>query len=378
MPGIYIHIPFCRSKCPYCNFFSVASGKHIHDLADALIKEMGLRKGFFGNSIPSTLYFGGGTPSFLDPGAISRLIECARQQFGLSVEAEITLEANPDDISPESLKAWKNAGVNRLSIGIQSFSDQDLSYLGRKHTSDSAEKAMLMSMDHGFPDLSVDFIYGVPGQDDDSLSRSLNKAISAGVPHISAYALTVEPGTALEVLISKNRMAVPGEEAMARQFTLLTEVMESAGYEHYEISNFSLPGHHSRHNSAYWEGEHYLGLGPSAHSYNGRAREWNVSSMNEYLSGIAKEQIPSRHEILTLFMKYNEYVMTSLRTNRGADLNRIESVFGEKFSRHFSGLADRFLQEGKLLAENRVYRLSKEGKLFADGIASELFFVDEE
>ena len=280
MAGIYLHIPFCKSKCPYCNFFSVASIKAVEEFLPALKKEISLQQHYLGNQKIETLYFGGGTPSLIKPSAINRILEQIQNSFAVEKTAEITLEANPDDITVASLEAWHNAGINRLSIGVQSFNDADLKYLGRIHSGAQAEKSVQLALEHGFNHLSVDFIYGMPTLSDSAFADNLEKAVSLQIPHISAYALTTEPKTAMDVMIRKQQMQGPDEETAASQFRYLMQYLGSRGYEHYEISNFCLPGKYSRHNSSYWKGDHYLGLGPSAHSFNGISRQWNVNGIS--------------------------------------------------------------------------------------------------
>ncbi len=373
MAGIYLHIPFCKSKCPYCNFFSVASIKAVEEFLPALHIEIGLQQHYLGNQKVETLYFGGGTPSLIKPSAISRIIEQIRNVFSVEETAEITLEANPDDISVANLKEWSNAGINRLSIGVQSFNDADLKYLGRIHSGAQAEKSVQLALDQGFSNLSVDFIYGMPSLSDLAFASNLEKAVSLHIPHISAYALTTEPKTALEAMIRKQQIMGPDEETAVSQFGYLMQYLDSCGYQHYEISNFCLPGKYSRHNSSYWKGDHYLGLGPSAHSFNGVSRQWNVSGINRYTEMIHSGKPHFETEILSQAQKYNEYIMVSIRTIWGISLGHLIKEFGGETAAYFKSRVMPYVGTAHIFAQNDVFTLSDKGKLFADKISSDLF-----
>ncbi len=377
MAGIYLHIPFCKSKCPYCNFFSVASIKAVEEFLPALKKEISLQQHYLGNQKIETLYFGGGTPSLIKPSAINRILEQIQNSFAVEKTAEITLEANPDDITVASLEAWHNAGINRLSIGIQSFNDADLKYLGRIHSGAQAEKSVQLALEHGFNHLSVDFIYGMPTLSDSAFADNLEKAVSLQIPHISAYALTTEPKTAMDVMIRKQQMQGPDEETAASQFRYLMQYLGSRGYEHYEISNFCLPGKYSRHNSSYWKGDHYLGLGPSAHSFNGISRQWNVNGISRYTSLVNAGESHFETEVLSPSQRYNEYVMVSLRTIWGTSLDHIKQEFGEGPASYFKDLASHFLISKDMIEHDGIFTLSENGKLFADKISSDLFLDND-
>ncbi len=377
MAGIYLHIPFCKSKCPYCNFFSVASIKAVEEFLPALKKEISLQQYYLGNQKIETLYFGGGTPSLIKPSAINRILEQIQNSFAVEKTAEITLEANPDDITVASLEAWHNAGINRLSIGIQSFNDADLKYLGRVHSGAQAEKSVQLALEHGFNHLSVDFIYGMPTLSDSAFADNLEKAVSLQIPHISAYALTTEPKTAMDVMIRKQQMQGPDEETAASQFRYLMQYLGSRGYEHYEISNFCLPGKYSRHNSSYWKGDHYLGLGPSAHSFNGISRQWNVNGISRYTSLVNAGESHFETEVLSPSQRYNEYVMVSLRTIWGTSLDHIKQEFGEGPASYFKDLASHFLISKDMIEHDGIFTLSENGKLFADKISSDLFLDND-
>ena len=313
MAGIYLHIPFCKRKCPYCNFFSVASLGSKDLFLEALHKEINIQSKYLGKQKISTIYFGGGTPSLLNPSEISHVLEKIISVFSVEETAEFTLESNPDDVTALKLREWRKAGINRLSIGIQSFADEDLKYLGRIHNGAQAEASLQLALDHGFSNLSADFIYGMPTLSDKVFTLNLEKAVHLGVPHISAYALTRESKTALDVMIRKHQAEGPDEDRSVSQFRLLMDYLGSLDYQHYEISNFCLPGMYSRHNSSYWKGNHYLGLGPSAHSFNGASRQWNLSGISRYATLIQAGRPHFENESLSPSQKYNEYVMVSIR-----------------------------------------------------------------
>lgn len=373
MAGIYIHIPYCKQKCHYCNFFSLATGKYKDDFPTALLNEAASRKDYLEGQVVHTLYFGGGTPSLLSPATISNIIQRLSELFDVSPDAEITLEANPDDMQPAYLEALRTTRINRLSIGIQSFRDVDLSYLHRIHKGDEALQAVRAARESGFDKLSIDLIYGIPTLSDEAWKNNLDTFFSLGIPHLSAYALTVEARTALDRLIAIRRLDAVDEAQIARQFGILLDRMDQKGFIHYEISNFALPSHYSRHNSLYWLGGYYLGLGPSAHSFNGRTRQWNISRLEPYIRGSASSGIVLEKEVLTPAQRYNEYVMTSIRTSWGTDLDHIAAVFGESMASYCLEAAKPFIDAKKI--EQRANRLflTRNGKLFADGIAASLF-----
>ena len=324
MPGIYLHIPFCKQKCHYCNFYSLASLKYRDVFVDALLKEMHLRRDYLHDKQISTVYFGGGTPSLLHPGEINRIIRQIEELFDLDSHAEITLEANPDDLSTEYLKALKtDTAVNRLSMGVQSFFDNDLRYLHRVHDGNLARKAIEMAKQIGFENMTIDLIYGIPTLTDAKWEKNLEIFFDYNIPHLSSYALTVEPKTALWVLIERQKLKNTDEDQSVRHFEILLEQTRQHGFEQYEISNFALPGFYAKHNSTYWLGGHYLGLGPSAHSFNGLSRQWNVKNMKQYIELNSIENIVLEKEVLTEGQRYNEYVMTSLRTSWGCDTEHI-------------------------------------------------------
>ena len=373
MAGIYLHIPFCKQKCHYCNFFSVAGTKWKDPFVAALLKEIELRKDYLQEETVNTIYFGGGTPSLLHISDIALIIEHLSKHFNIDPQAEITLEANPDDINEEKARQWKGAQVNRLSIGIQSFFDDDLQYLNRVHNASQSYRAIQDVMNTGFENLTIDLIYGIPTLTDDKWSKNLEIFFSLNIPHLSAYSLTVEQKTPLALLIEKGKYAPVDENLSIGHFKILQEQVKAHDFIHYEISNFAKEGHYSKHNSLYWLGGNYLGLGPSAHSFNGHSRQWNISNISKYIQLDNFHTSVEEKEVLTIGQRYNEYIMTSLRTVWGCDTVHIRNVFGEKFESYFVDNSKVFLEKGDLFQDGTKYFLTDEGKLFADGIAAELF-----
>ena len=375
MSGIYIHIPFCKQKCHYCNFFSVASNKYRTVFVDALLKEISRGKNYLDNKTIHTIYFGGGTPSMLTTKEINQILNQIYLLFTVSKDAEITLEANPDDLNESKLKSLKNeTAINRLSMGVQSFFDDDLTYLNRVHNGNQAREAIELALKNQFDNLTIDLIYGIPTLTEEKWRKNLEIFLSYNLPHLSAYSLTIEPKTALRTLIRKKKIQPVDEESAIQHFRILLDETARNNYIHYEISNFARPGHYSKHNSIYWLGGHYLGLGPSAHSFNGVSRQWNVSGMKQYIEADTIEKTTFEKEILSTVQQYDEYVMTSLRTSWGCDSEHILNVFGQKYSSHFENGVQQFLADGKLEKRGNIYILTNMGKLFADGIAASLFF----
>jgi oxygen-independent coproporphyrinogen-3 oxidase len=376
MAGIYLHIPFCRQACHYCNFYFSTSLKRTNDLVVALLKEIELQKEYIGGETVETVYFGGGTPSLLEASALEAIMGGLRTQFTIDPGAEITLEANPDDISSPQLQDWKAAGVNRLSIGVQSFFTEDLIWMNRAHDARQAIESILMAQGEGFTNISADLIYGGPTLPDSHWKSNVEQAVRLGIPHLSCYALTVEPRTALDKMIRVKKVAAVDPEDQARQFLQLMEWMGQAGYEHYEISNFALPGMRSRHNSSYWQGRRYLGLGPSAHSFDGVSRQWNVSNNTRYIECLSEGRLLFEKEDLKPVQQLNEYIMTSLRTVEGCDLRYVSGRWGERAATTLLGRAGGFVNEQKMGAVNNRLVLTRKGKLLTDGITAELFFED--
>lgn len=372
MAGIYIHIPFCKRACHYCNFHFSTGTQMIAPMSDAIIKEIKLRKDYLSEPI-QTIYFGGGTPSILPQGDLERMLSAIHQYFAVAADAEITMEANPDDITNERLTNWKNAGVNRLSIGIQSFFEEDLVWMNRAHNATQALECITMAQACGITNITIDLIYGTPTLTDEKWQANVARAIELGVPHLSCYALTVEPKTALETMIAQHKLEDVDPEKQGRHFELLMQWLSDAGYEHYEISNFAKPGFRSQHNSSYWTGAHYLGIGPSAHSFNGGSRQWNIANNALYLQSLEKDEVPAEIEDLTPVQQLNEYIMTSLRTREGLSLDKVLVHWGKDIATSLDSLVGVYVTEGKMVRENNHLVLTPSGKLFADGIASDLF-----
>ncbi|PZR18895.1 MAG: coproporphyrinogen III oxidase [Flavobacterium psychrophilum] len=374
MAGIYIHIPFCRQACHYCDFHFSTSMKKKDDMVLALAKEIALRKNEFAGDIVETIYFGGGTPSVLTNAEIETLIDAVYQNYQVGANPEITLEANPDDLSKERIIELSTSPVNRLSIGIQSFFEDDLKMMNRAHNAVEAEACLAEAVKY-FDNISIDLIYGVPGMTNERWQHNVNKALSFGVPHISSYALTVEPKTALDKFVKKGEIAAPSEEVSHEHFLLLVDVLQANGFVHYELSNFGKEGYFSKNNTAYWLGKKYIGIGPSAHSYDGVHRSWNIANNSLYLKGIEENRLPAETEKLTPADRYNEYVMTGLRTIWGVSVQRIHDELGKLFSDYLILEAAKFIVQGLLVNDNGIIKTTREGKFLADGIASDLFYV---
>ena len=382
MSGIYIHIPFCRQACHYCNFHFATSLRLKNELIAALVKEIIISSSFAKQTgeaeepkdIIETIYFGGGTPSILNTEDLKFILEALQNKFVIAPCAEITLEANPDDINTEKLKQWKQIGINRLSVGIQSFQENELSWMNRTHTAADSLRCIDEIIAAGFTNFSIDLIYGSPLLSGDDWQKNAAIVIEKKIPHISCYALTVEPKTALAKMIAQHKKETVDAEKQAAQFLLLMNWMKQAGYEHYEISNFALPGMRSKHNSSYWQGKNYYGFGPSAHSFDGKSRRWNIANNALYIQSLQKNIIPFEEEILTPTQQLNEYIMTSLRTMEGLDLKKIENDFGENFHSKLKDASIKWQNGNKLVSHNSNLILTTEGKLFADGIAADLFF----
>jgi oxygen-independent coproporphyrinogen-3 oxidase len=375
MAGIYLHIPFCKQACNYCDFHFSTSLKMKASFVDALLTEIELRKSVFDQQTINSIYFGGGTPSLLSEEDLTRIFETLFTSFRVSPLAEITLEANPDDLSPDKIKVLKNTPINRLSIGIQSFRDEDLRFMKRAHNAKEALSSIKSCKQAGFTNLTIDLIYGTPGMDTSAWLENLNIAFDLEIPHISSYALTVEPNTELHHQILHQKVSNVDENQSAAQFELLTSQMKRNGYEQYEISNFCKPGAYSKHNSSYWKKDMYLGLGPSAHSFYDNKRLWNVSNNTKYVKSLAQNLLPLQEEVLSLEDRYNEYVMTSLRTKWGCSIAEIETNFSSELAAYFRNEIELYVSTQNVLVKNEVYYLSEKGKLLADKIASDLFKV---
>ncbi len=377
MAGIYIHIPFCNSKCAYCGFYSIPSLKRKREFLETLRQEMVLRKDYLQGAPINTIYCGGGTPSILSVEELGTILQKIQTLFAVDSDAEITLEANPDTLSLESLQGLRSIGVNRLSIGIQSFFDEDLRYLSRRHDSRHARECLLWAKEAGFDNVSVDLIYGLPTADAAQWNRNLDLFFETGFPHLSAYALTLEPNAILTKQIEMGKALPVNEDDAVRDYEILCRRAKEAGFLHYEISNYCKPGMHSRHNSSYWFGIPYLGLGPSAHSYDGRSRQWNVSNLERYIlseAHPARDAISVTVESLSPEQFYDEYVMLRLRTLWGIDLKYLRRKMGDRFADHCERQAQPLIAQGRLSQTREFLYLTDDQMLFADGIAEALFW----
>jgi oxygen-independent coproporphyrinogen-3 oxidase len=375
MSGIYIHIPFCKQACHYCDFHFSTSMKKKDEMVLALAKEIKLRKNEFENDTIETIYFGGGTPSVLTTTEIQFLIDAVYENYTVSENPEITLEANPDDLSQERIRELSKSPINRLSIGIQSFFEDDLMMMNRAHNSAEARKCLEEATKY-FDNISLDLIYGIPGMSNEKWKQNIETALSFGIPHISSYALTVEPKTALNKLIQTGKIDKPKDEVAEEHFQILVETLESKEFVHYELSNFGKENYFSKNNSAYWLGKKYLGIGPSAHSYDGISRSWNVSNNSIYLKSLEENRLPNETEILSKTDRYNEYVMTGLRTIWGVSLDRIEKEFGNSYLDYLQKQSQKFLNDDLLFIDDNILKPTQKGKFLTDGIASDLFLVN--
>ena len=373
MAGVYIHIPFCKQACHYCDFHFSTSLAYKDDLLKALIKEIGLQKNYLDKETIETIYFGGGTPSLLSGDEISSIIGTITALHTVSPDAEITLEANPDDLDNKKIQELRGTPINRFSIGIQSFFDEDLLWMNRAHRATEAESSVKRAQDMGFENITADLIYGYPLLTDQKWKANLDKVFELQVPHVSCYSMTVESRTVLASSIKKKVQPPMNEGQSIEQFLYLADAMQQQGFEHYEISNFCKPGHYSRHNTNYWKGVKYLGIGPSAHSYNGETRHWNIANNPKYIQSIYSEIIPAEVEVLTETNRLNEYIMTSLRTMWGLDLQQLNTIAAGA-SDILLKLTAEFFDKQWIRRENNIIYLTQTGKLYADHIAAELFF----
>lgn len=375
MAGLYIHIPFCAKRCLYCDFFSNTEMKYKEPYLAAVIRELELRKEYIGGEAIETIYFGGGTPSQLQTEDFCRIFEAIIRLFEVTPDAEITLEANPDDMTPEYVAGLATLPFNRVSMGVQSFKEEDLSFLNRRHNPMQAIRAVQLCKANGLNNISIDLIYGLPGQTLEEWNRNLDTAISLDIPHISAYHLIYEEGTALFRLKEAGKISPVEEEVSVALFTTLIDRLKATGYQHYEISNFARPGMISRHNSSYWTGKKYIGIGPSAHSYNGESRQWNVSSLPAYLRGIENGSPDTEIEKLDMNTRYNDFIITGLRTMWGVKLDDIQQQFGQDRLFYCQKQAAPYLKQGLLIQKDDTLTLSGEGIFISDGIMSDLLWV---
>ena len=374
MAGIYLHIPFCRQACTYCNFHFTTSLHYKDEVLKSLEKEAITEKDYFSGEQVNTIYFGGGTPSLLSINECNALLQVIRNHYPVADDAEITLEANPDDITNDKLAGWKDTGINRLSIGVQSFFEEELKWMNRAHNAKEAFDNLSLAR-KVFDNITMDLIYGSPLLTDEMWKQNVDHATDLDIPHLSCYALTVEEKTPLFKMIRSDGSMDVNSDKQARQFTMLMQWLREKGYQHYEVSNFAKPGYRSRHNSSYWNGENYLGLGPSAHSYNGKERRWNAANNNIYIQQSLTGNFKREAEILTPLQKLNEYIMISLRTSEGMNLEEVEKYWGPATRKEIENGLEQFMDKGLTERNLSVVRLTDEGMLLADGIASELFFT---
>lgn len=375
MSGIYFHIPFCKQKCNYCDFYSRSDSNGINELVKYEIQEFLLRKDYLNNELIETIYFGGGTPSLLSINHISELLNCVRQHFQVSAQCEITFEANPDDLTDVYLKSLYDCGINRLSIGIQSFNDKVLKFLGRRHSSKKLNYIIENAKKIGFGNISVDLIFGIPGMELSTYIDSLSQVIQLNIQHISAYSLTISEGTLFYKMMKNNTLSEINEENLLIQFNTTIDTLSEHGFFHYEISNYAKDGYKSRHNCSYWEDIKYLGIGPSAHSYNMVSRQWNISDTSKYCSKINQSQSFYEVEYLTHNDKFNEYVITGLRTSNGVSKRYINENFDERICTHFTKEVNKLLNDNLIyVVEDRIV-LTRKGILISDFILRNFYYV---
>jgi len=374
MAGIYIHIPFCRKACHYCNFHFSTQTDAIAPFVNALLKEIKLQSGYLTEPV-ETIYFGGGTPSLLPISLLENIMGALHSNYAIAENIELTLEANPDDIDGAKLNQWKSIGINRLSIGIQSFQANSLAWMNRAHTVSQSHQAIELAQKAGIHNLSVDLIYGTPNLTDQALKADLQIIEQFQIPHVSCYALTVEEKTALAKMIEQQKIAAVDPDHQAKHFEIVQQALSNQGMEHYEISNFAKPGYRSKHNSSYWKGIPYLGLGPSAHSYNGASRQWNIANNQLYIKSIEEGTVPFEIELLSIASKYNEYMMISLRCMEGFDFAIIEEKFGPELVSHTKQIAAELADSNKIEKTKEGYKITDQAKFFADGIASDFFYI---
>jgi len=375
MSGIYIHIPFCKQACHYCDFHFSTSMKKKEEMVLALVKELEFRKDEFQNEVVETIYFGGGTPSVLSIDDLRFLVDAVYQNYQVVEHPEITLEANPDDLNTEIVIQYANSPINRLSIGVQSFFEDDLQLMNRAHNSEEAKRCLAVATQH-FDNISIDLIYGMPNMSNKKWLKNIETALSFNISHISCYALTVEPKTALYKMIKSGTISTLDDDLAQQHFHILIDKLQENGFVHYELSNFGKPNYFSKNNTAYWLGKKYIGIGPSAHSFNGKSRSWNVSNNSLYLKAIAENKLPSETEILSKTDQYNEYIMTGLRTIWGVSLDKIETEFGSRYLEYLHQQAEKYISDNLLAIENNILITTKKGKFLSDGIASDLFLLN--
>jgi oxygen-independent coproporphyrinogen-3 oxidase len=372
MAGIYIHIPFCKSFCSYCDFYSITDNSETESFVQSLLLETAMQAGYLDGEAIETIYFGGGTPSLLTVEQIARIISSVRANFALTKDPEITIEVNPDDVFEGYFKALAEAGINRVSLGVQSWNDKRLKYLGRRHDSEQSAKALRLAFAEGIENVSADLIYGIPGMTTEDLKHDLEKTFAFPVTHLSAYHLTIEDGTHLGKMKKDKKLVETDEETSNAMFSLLGSMCREKGFIHYEISNFAREGFISKHNSAYWKQIPYLGLGPSAHSFNRSSRQWNVSDVKKYIRSVSSGNVPFKREELDKLIIFNEYVMTSLRTMWGIDLEHVEAFYDKELHDYLVNLSGKYIRYGLMRREKNTLVLTDQGKMISDNIIAEL------
>lgn len=377
MAGIYFHIPYCKNRCTYCDFYTQTDFSSKNDLLQAMKMELNRRSNYLKNQTISTIYFGGGTPSTMQIDEIKELLDAVNQYYNVSDYAEITLETNPDDLCEKYLKLLRKIGINRLSIGIQSFENEILAHIHRRHTAEQAINSVKQAQQYGFENISIDLIFGLPGETVASWKKQLRKGLELDVPHFSVYGLTYEKNTPLWKQWQKGKVMPIDDDMEVQMFDITRQTLQEAGYEHYEVSNFAKEGFQSRHNSNYWNGTPYLGIGPAAHSYDGISRRWNVASIRQYYQAVFADKTYFDQENLTLFDRINDRIMLSLRTAKGIDLKLFKTDFGEKYTEQLISDAKK-IEVGKLKIDKEQIILTENGLLIADRIISELLRIDED
>ena len=375
MASIYIHIPYCKKQCTYCNFHFRIAQNDKEEMLKSIKKEIEMRQPYLNGATISSIYLGGGTPSILNKEEIESLVNTVYCNFTIDKGTEITLECNPDDLNAQMLADLKEIGINRLSIGIQSFDDEDLKFMNRSHNAKEALGCIQLAKKAGFNNITIDLIYGLPNQSNENWEDNLTQMLALNIQHFSAYALTVEPKTALKHLIDKKKVTPLDDEITVEHFNTLIAVATENNFIHYEISNFGKEGFFSNHNTAYWKNQHYLGIGPSAHSFNGTSRQWNIASNKQYIEKVNTNSSYFEIETLTNAQQYNEYVFTALRTMWGVDLNYISTQFGIEAQQYFEKQVINWIKQEKIKQQNNNLTLTEKGKLYADAIASDLFIV---
>jgi oxygen-independent coproporphyrinogen-3 oxidase len=377
MAGIYIHIPFCKQACTYCDFYFSTSSKMVDDLIDGLIKEINIQKYYFkvaNDELINTIYFGGGTPSIIKPKLLQNIIEAIRLNYNVANEIECTIEVNPDDCSNLNIKAWQEIGINRVSCGVQSFVDKDLIFMNRSHSANEAESAIKRMQDNGLVNISIDLIYGLPNMTEKIWAANLQQAKNLEISHLSCYSLTVEEKTVLAHLVKKQQVKLDENDA-AHHFEYLMHWSAQNGFEHYEISNLCLPNFQSKHNTAYWKGIPYLGIGPSAHSFNGNFRQHNPPNMFSYLKSLHENKSYAVEEHLTFIEKYHEKIMIGLRLQQGISYHEMQNYLDDKIEKHFKSIINKHLEKNNIVNLNDNFALSNQGKLIADYIIQDFFIA---